>query len=84
MIAGFRFRAGNAGQLYGIEPDLTTMGKIVGVAGREIKPERQRPRASEAFVPVSEVVAASGAHLFFVGFDHLLKAGLLCRDDVIR
>jgi len=30
VIAGFRFRAGNAGQLYGIEPDLTTMGKIVG------------------------------------------------------
>jgi len=41
VIAGFRFRAGNAGQLYGIEPDLTTYGKIVGggmpvaaVAGR--------------------------------------------------
>jgi glutamate-1-semialdehyde 2,1-aminomutase len=41
VIAGFRFRAGNAGQLYGIEPDLTTLGKIVGggmpvaaVAGR--------------------------------------------------
>ncbi len=41
VIAGFRFRAGNAGQLYGIEPDLTTFGKIVGggmpaaaVAGR--------------------------------------------------
>jgi glutamate-1-semialdehyde 2,1-aminomutase len=30
VIAGFRFRAGNAGQLYGIEPDLTTMGKIMG------------------------------------------------------
>jgi glutamate-1-semialdehyde 2,1-aminomutase len=41
VIAGFRFRAGNAAQLYGIQPDLTTMGKIVGggmpvalVAGR--------------------------------------------------
>jgi glutamate-1-semialdehyde 2,1-aminomutase len=41
VIAGFRFRAGNAGQLYGIQPDLTTLGKIVGggmpvaaVAGR--------------------------------------------------
>jgi len=41
VIAGFRFRAGNAGQLYGVEPDLTTLGKIVGggmpvaaVAGR--------------------------------------------------
>jgi len=41
VIAGFRFRAGNAGQLYGVAPDLTTLGKIVGggmpvaaVAGR--------------------------------------------------
>jgi glutamate-1-semialdehyde 2,1-aminomutase len=41
VIAGFRFRAGNAGALYGVEPDLTTLGKIVGggmpvaaVAGR--------------------------------------------------
>ena len=30
VIAGFRFRAGNAAALYGIQPDLTTMGKIVG------------------------------------------------------
>jgi len=30
VIAGFRFRAGNAALLYGVEPDLTTMGKIVG------------------------------------------------------
>jgi glutamate-1-semialdehyde 2,1-aminomutase len=41
VIAGFRFRAGNAGALFGIQPDLTTYGKIVGggmpvsaVAGR--------------------------------------------------
>jgi glutamate-1-semialdehyde 2,1-aminomutase len=41
VIAGFRFRAGNIGALYGIQPDLTTMGKIIGggmpvaaVAGR--------------------------------------------------
>ena len=30
VIAGFRFRAGNAGALYGIQPDLTTFGKIIG------------------------------------------------------
>jgi glutamate-1-semialdehyde 2,1-aminomutase len=41
VIAAFRFRAGNAGQLYGVEPELTTMGKAIGggmpvaaVAGR--------------------------------------------------
>ena len=41
VIAGFRYRAGNAARLYGIEPDLTTLGKIIGggmpsaaVAGR--------------------------------------------------
>jgi glutamate-1-semialdehyde 2,1-aminomutase len=41
VISGFRFRAGNVGQLYGITPDLTTYGKIIGggmpvaaVAGR--------------------------------------------------
>jgi len=30
VIAGFRFRAGNTGALYGVQPDLTAFGKIVG------------------------------------------------------
>lgn len=30
VIAGFRFRAGNMAALYGIQPDLMTLGKIVG------------------------------------------------------
>lgn len=30
VIAGFRFRAGNAAGLYGIQPDLTTFGKVMG------------------------------------------------------
>jgi glutamate-1-semialdehyde 2,1-aminomutase len=41
VIAGFRFRAGDAGSLYGLQPDLATFGKIIGggmpltaVAGR--------------------------------------------------
>ena len=41
VIAGFRFRAGNAGALYGLQPDLATFGKVMGggmpvsaVAGR--------------------------------------------------
>jgi glutamate-1-semialdehyde 2,1-aminomutase len=41
VIAGFRFRAGNTGALFGIQPDLATFGKIIGggmpvaaVAGR--------------------------------------------------
>ena len=41
VIAGFRFRAGNAGALFGVQPDLATFGKIIGggmpvaaVAGR--------------------------------------------------
>jgi glutamate-1-semialdehyde 2,1-aminomutase len=41
VISGFRFRAGDAGQLYNIQPDLATFGKIMGggmpvaaVAGR--------------------------------------------------
>jgi glutamate-1-semialdehyde 2,1-aminomutase len=41
VIAGFRFHAGNTGRLYGVQPDLTTYGKIIGggmpvaaVAGR--------------------------------------------------
>lgn len=41
VISGFRFRAGNMGALYGIQPDLATFGKIAGggmpvaaVAGR--------------------------------------------------
>ncbi len=41
VIAGFRFRAGDTGALYGVRPDLATFGKIIGggmpvaaVAGR--------------------------------------------------
>jgi glutamate-1-semialdehyde 2,1-aminomutase len=41
VIAGFRFRAGNTGALYGVQPDLATFGKAIGggmpvaaVAGR--------------------------------------------------
>jgi len=41
VIAGFRFRAGDLGALYGLQPDLATFGKIIGggmpvaaVAGR--------------------------------------------------
>jgi glutamate-1-semialdehyde 2,1-aminomutase len=41
VIAGFRFRAGDLGSLYGVRPDLATFGKIIGggmpvtaVAGR--------------------------------------------------
>lgn len=41
IITGFRFHAGNLGALYGVQPDLMTLGKIVGggmplaaVAGR--------------------------------------------------
>jgi glutamate-1-semialdehyde 2,1-aminomutase len=30
VIAGFRFRAGDMGGLYGIQPDLATFGKIIG------------------------------------------------------
>jgi glutamate-1-semialdehyde 2,1-aminomutase len=42
VISGFRFRAGDLGALYGLQPDLATFGKIVGggmpvaaVAGRQ-------------------------------------------------
>lgn len=42
VISGFRFRAGNLGKLYGVQPDLATFGKIMGggmpvaaVAGRK-------------------------------------------------
>ncbi len=41
VISAFRFRAGNVGHIYGVQPDLTTMGKAIGggmpvaaVAGR--------------------------------------------------
>ena len=30
VISGFRFRAGDAGALYGVRPDLATFGKIIG------------------------------------------------------
>jgi glutamate-1-semialdehyde 2,1-aminomutase len=30
VIAGFRFRAGDLGSMYGIRPDLTTFGKVMG------------------------------------------------------
>ena len=41
VVTGFRFRAGDAGTLYGVRPDLTILGKVIGggmpvaaVAGR--------------------------------------------------
>lgn len=41
VISGFRFRAGNVAALYNVQPDLTTLGKVIGggmpvaaVAGR--------------------------------------------------
>ena len=41
VISGFRFRAGNVAALYGVQPDLTAFGKVIGggmpvaaVAGR--------------------------------------------------
>ena len=30
VISGFRFHAGDAGSLYGIKPDMTTLGKVIG------------------------------------------------------
>jgi glutamate-1-semialdehyde 2,1-aminomutase len=30
VIAGFRFRAGDLGSLYGVQPDLTAFGKVMG------------------------------------------------------
>jgi len=30
VIAGFRFRAGSVSKLYGVQPDLSTFGKIIG------------------------------------------------------
>ena len=30
VISGFRFRAGDVGHLYGVKPDLVTLGKIIG------------------------------------------------------
>lgn len=30
VISGFRFRAGDAGQLFGVRPDMVTLGKAIG------------------------------------------------------
>ncbi len=30
VVSGFRYRAGDVGTLYGIRPDLVTMGKVIG------------------------------------------------------
>jgi len=30
VISGFRFRAGDAGRLYGVQPDLAIFGKVIG------------------------------------------------------
>jgi glutamate-1-semialdehyde 2,1-aminomutase len=30
VISGFRFRAGDVGQIYGVKPDLISLGKIIG------------------------------------------------------
>lgn len=30
VVSGFRYRAGDAGKLFGVRPDLLTMGKVIG------------------------------------------------------
>jgi len=52
IISGFRFRPGGVQTLYGIRPDLTTMGKVIGgghavsavIGPREIMEECERDR----------------------------------------
>ncbi len=59
VISGFRFRAGDVAALYGVQPDLTTYGKVMGggmpvaaVAGRAALLE-QAGRAGESVVKFS-------------------------------
>ena len=58
VIAGFRFRAGNAGQLYGVEPDLTTLGKIIG-GGLPAAAYGGRAEIMDALAPTGGVYQAA-------------------------
>jgi glutamate-1-semialdehyde 2,1-aminomutase len=43
VISGFRFRAGNLGAMYGVAPDLSVFGKIIGGGMPRRCPEPGRP-----------------------------------------
>jgi glutamate-1-semialdehyde 2,1-aminomutase len=77
IISGFRFRPGGVQTLYGVRPDLTTLGKIIGgghavaavVGSREIMEECERGRGG-------------GDRVFFEGgtfsaHAEYMKAGLI-------
>jgi len=77
IISGFRFRPGGVQTLYGVRPDLTTLGKIIGgghavaavVGPREIMEECERGRGGG-----DRVFFEGGT---FSGHAEYMKAGLI-------
>jgi glutamate-1-semialdehyde 2,1-aminomutase len=56
-MTGFRLSAGGAQQLFGIRPDMTTLGKILG-AGLPVGPTAAEPTSCSTFSPVGRVYQA--------------------------
>ena len=56
-MTGFRVARGGAQELYGVTPDLTILGKIVG-GGCPLRPSAAAPTLMERLAPVGDVYQA--------------------------
>jgi glutamate-1-semialdehyde 2,1-aminomutase len=79
VISGFRVAAGGAQELYGVVPDLTTLGKILG-GGLPVGAYGGRRDLMERMAPVGPVYQAGTLS----GNPLAMSAGLAMLDEITR
>ncbi len=79
VISGFRVAAGGAQELYGIAPDLTTLGKILG-GGLPVGAYGGRRDLMERMAPVGPVYQAGTLS----GNPLAMSAGIAMLDEIAR
>ena len=79
VISGFRVAAGGAQELYGIAPDLTTLGKILG-GGLPVGAYGGRRDLMEQMAPVGPVYQAGTLS----GNPLAMSAGIAMLDEIAR
>ncbi len=79
VISGFRLAAGGAQERYGIAPDLTTLGKILG-GGLPVAAYGGRRDLMERMAPVGPVYQAGTLS----GNPLAMSAGIAMLDEIVR
>jgi glutamate-1-semialdehyde 2,1-aminomutase len=79
VISGFRLAAGGAQEIYGVTPDLTTLGKILG-GGLPVGAYGGRRDLMERMAPVGPVYQAGTLS----GNPLAMSAGLAMLDEIAR